>query len=62
MSLSESVLQFIADHPLMHQTVQSMYEKPIFVLDDEELQQLELHSNMTQIVFYAASSKHIKSN
>lgn len=58
MSLSESVLQFIADHPLMHKTVQPMYEKPIFVMDDEELQELELHSNMTEIVFYAASSKH----
>ncbi|VDI24339.1 Hypothetical predicted protein [Mytilus galloprovincialis] len=56
MSLSESVLQFIADHPLMHKTVQPMYEKPIFVMDDEELQELELHSNMTEIVFYAASN------
>ncbi|VDI10325.1 Hypothetical predicted protein, partial [Mytilus galloprovincialis] len=56
MSLSESVLQFIADHPLMHMTVQPMYGKPIFVMDDEELQQLELHNNMTEIVFYAASN------
>ncbi|XP_076102251.1 semaphorin-2A-like [Mytilus galloprovincialis] len=58
MSLSDSVLQFIADHPLMHKTVQPMYGKPIFVIDDEELQQLELHSHMTEIVFYAASSKN----
>ncbi|CAC5355203.1 SEMA4 [Mytilus coruscus] len=56
MSLSDSVLQFIADHPLMHQKVQPMYRKAIFVLDDEELLQLELHSNMTDIVFYAASN------
>ncbi|XP_052099537.1 semaphorin-2A-like isoform X2 [Mytilus californianus] len=56
MTLSDSVLQFIADHPLMHQKVQPMYGKAIFSLDDEELQQLELDSNTKEIVFYAASN------
>ena len=57
LSLQNDVLQFIVDHPLMHQSVKPLYGKPIFVLDNEELQQLELHSNMTELVFYAASSK-----
>lgn len=59
MSLSDSVLQFIADHPLMYQKVQPMYGKAIFVSDNEELQQLELDSNLTYIVLYAASSRHL---
>ncbi|VDI08782.1 Hypothetical predicted protein, partial [Mytilus galloprovincialis] len=56
LSLSEEGLQFIADHPLMNNTVEQVNGKPIFLLDDRELQHLELHSNMSEIVFYTASN------
>lgn len=54
----EGVLSFIGDHPLMHESVQPLYDKPIFVLDNEELQILTLHHpSMSDLnVFYAASS------
>ncbi|XP_052099527.1 uncharacterized protein LOC127734022 isoform X2 [Mytilus californianus] len=55
MAQSEDVLNFIANHPLMHESVQPLYGKPIFVLYDH-LQKLELHKDMTEIVFYAGSS------
>ncbi|XP_063432671.1 uncharacterized protein LOC134714904 isoform X2 [Mytilus trossulus] len=55
MAQSEDVLNFIANHPLMHKTIQPLYGKPIFVLYDH-LQKLEIHRNMTEIVFYAGSS------
>ncbi|XP_076102249.1 uncharacterized protein LOC143071661 isoform X4 [Mytilus galloprovincialis] len=55
MAQSEDVLNFIANHPLMHKNVQPLYGKPIFVLYDH-LQKLEIHKNMTEIVFYAGSS------
>ncbi|XP_076102244.1 uncharacterized protein LOC143071659 [Mytilus galloprovincialis] len=54
MSQSEDVLNFIANHPLMHTSVQPLYGKPIFVLHDH-LQTLEIHKNMTEIVLYAGS-------
>ncbi|XP_071167146.1 uncharacterized protein [Mytilus edulis] len=54
MAQSEDVLNFIANHPLMHKSVQPLYGKPIFVLYDH-LQKLEIHKNMTEIVFYAGS-------
>ncbi|XP_076102256.1 semaphorin-4D-like [Mytilus galloprovincialis] len=56
LSLSEEGLQFIADHPLMNNTVEQVNGKPIFLLDDRELQHLELHNNMSDIVFYTASN------
>ncbi|CAC5419351.1 unnamed protein product [Mytilus coruscus] len=55
MAQSEDVLNFIANHPLMYESVKPLYGKPIFVLYDH-LQKLELHRNMTEIVFYAGSS------
>ncbi|CAC5359477.1 unnamed protein product [Mytilus coruscus] len=55
MAQSEDVLNFIANHPLMHKSVQPLYGQPIFVLYDH-LQKLELHKNMKEIVFYAGSS------
>ena len=59
MDQSEDVLNFIANHPLMHKNVQPLYGKPIFVLYDH-LQKLEIHKNMTEIVFYAGSSMYKK--
>jgi len=58
MSTPDSVLNFIGEHPLMHESVQPLYDKPIFVLDNEELQTLVLHdmSESNFNVFYAASS------
>ncbi|CAG2229588.1 unnamed protein product [Mytilus edulis] len=56
MSLSEANLQFIADNPLMYETVQPLNGKPIFVLQQTELQHLELDRNLTEMVFYAASN------
>ncbi|XP_052099524.1 semaphorin-2A-like isoform X2 [Mytilus californianus] len=56
LSLSEEGLQFIADHPLMNNTVEQVNGKPVFLLDDRELQHLELHSNMSEIVLYTASN------
>ncbi|XP_063432673.1 semaphorin-2A-like [Mytilus trossulus] len=56
MSLAEANLQFIADNPLMYDTVQPLNGKPIFVLQQTELQHLELDRNLTEMVFYAASN------
>ena len=56
MSTLDDVLTFIGEHPLMHESVQPLYDKPIFVLDNEELQILTLHDDMSDLVFYAASS------
>lgn len=56
MSLPEANLQFIADNPLMYETVQPLNGKPIFVLYQTELQHLELDQNLTEMVFYAASN------
>ncbi|XP_052099533.1 semaphorin-2A-like isoform X3 [Mytilus californianus] len=56
MSLSEANLQFIADNPLMYATVQPLNGEPIFVLYQTELQHLEFHRNLTEMVFYAASN------
>ena len=56
MSTPDDVLNFIGEHPLMHESIQPLYDKPIFVLDNEELQTLTLHDNMSDLVFYAASS------
>ena len=56
MSTPEDVLIFIGEHPLMHESIQPLYDKPIFVMNNEELQTLTLHDNMSDLVFYAASS------
>ena len=55
-STPDDVLTFIGEHPLMHESVQPLYDKPIFVLDNEELQIITLHDDMSDLVFYAASS------
>jgi hypothetical protein len=59
MSTPDDVLNFIGEHPLMHESVQPLYDKPIFVLDNEELQTLTLHDDMSDLVFYAASKLQI---
>ncbi|XP_052099535.1 semaphorin-2A-like isoform X2 [Mytilus californianus] len=56
MSLAEANLQFIANNPLMYASVQPLNGEPIFVLYQTELQRLELHRNLTEVVFYAASN------
>lgn len=56
MSTPDDVLTFIGEHPLMHELVQPLHDKPIFVLNNEELQILTLHDDMSDLVFYAASS------
>jgi len=56
MSTPDNVLTFIGEHPLMHESVQPLYDKPIFVINNEELQIFTLHDDMSDLVFYAASS------
>ena len=56
MSTPDDVLTFIGENPLMHESVQPLYDKPIFVINNEELQILTLHDDMSDLVFYAASS------
>lgn len=56
LNLSDDILQFIADKPLMDDTVNSQADRPLFIMEQVVLQKLEIHGNMTELVFYAASS------
>lgn len=57
LDLTDDILQFIADKPLMNGTVNSQTGKPLFIMEQETFQKLELHDNMTELVFYVASSR-----
>ncbi|XP_063435366.1 semaphorin-2A-like isoform X2 [Mytilus trossulus] len=57
---ADTVLGFIVDHPLMHETVQHKYGKPVFYLPGEELQQIEMEAApgvQNGYVFFAGSNR-----
>lgn len=57
---ADTVLGFIVDHPLMHETVQHKYGKPVFYLPGEKLQQIEMEAApgvRNGYVFFAGSNR-----
>lgn len=59
LTLSDDTLEFIANKPLMNDVVET---QPLFVKEQEDLMQLELHWNTTELVFYVASSRYTCNN